>query len=183
LEPSVEQVFDEDVPADVVISWSVPGDPTLTAGALVEPMTPVQLVVSMGPQPRTVPSLVGRTADEVRAELEGLRLVYVEEGQEFSDDVPLGSVIRQSPEPGVEVARDTPVGVVVSLGPDLVTFPDLSAAATFEQAAALLTDSGFVPQLVFGDAQGAVRSYTIDGRQPGPGETFRRGTTVQLEAL
>jgi serine/threonine-protein kinase len=179
---SVEE-FDEVVPAGTVISWSVPGDPTLVAGSLVEPETPVRLVVSAGPVPREVPAVVGRPIGEARTEVEALGLVVTEAPPVFSDDVGLGVVISQSIEPGTEVARGSELVVVVSLGPDLVSFPDLSAATSYEEAADLLRAAGFEAELVFGDAQGAIRSYVIDGNTPETGETFRRGTLVQFEAL
>lgn len=178
----IEQ-FDEVVPEGVVISWSVPGDPTLAAGSLVEPMTPVQLVVSLGPAPRSIPDVVGFPLNDAGVELDSLGLVLTEAGQEFSDDVPPGLIISQSLEPGTEVQRGDVLTVIVSKGPDLVVFPDLGDAPTFEQAAALLREAGFEVELVFGDAQGEVRQYTIDGEEPDVGETFRRGTLVQFEAL
>ena len=64
-----------------------------------------------------------------------------------------------------------------------MVFPDLDAAANFDEAAALLREAGFEAELVFGDAQGEVREYTIDGEVPEVGETFRRGTLVEFEAL
>ncbi len=146
-------------------------------------MTPVELTVSTGPAPRTMPTLVGRPAGEVRTEIDGLDLVYVEAGQEFSDDVALGVVISQSVEPGTEVERGTEVSVVVSLGPDLVSFPDISGAPNFDGAAEILVAAGFEVELVFGDAQGQIQSYTIDGSVPLPGETFRRGTLVRFRAF
>jgi beta-lactam-binding protein with PASTA domain/serine/threonine protein kinase len=178
----VEQ-FDEVVPEGVVISWSVPGDPTLSAGSLVEPETLVQLVVSMGPAPRSIPDVVGFPFSDAGVEMDALGLVLTEAGQEFSDQVPPGLVISQSLEPGTEVARGDGMTVIVSKGPDLVIFPDISAAANFEEAAEILREAGFEAELIFGDAQGEVREYTIDGEVPEVGETFRRGTTVQFEAL
>jgi serine/threonine-protein kinase len=178
----VEQ-FDEDVPEGVVISWSVPGDPTLSAGSLVEPETLVQLVVSMGPAPRSIPDVVGFPFSDAGVEMDALGLVLTEAGQEFSDEVPPGLVISQSLEPGTEVERGDGMTVIVSKGPDLVIFPDLSDAADFAAAAALLREAGFEAELIFGDAQGEVREYAIDGEVPEVGETFRRGTVVQFEAL
>ncbi len=178
----VEQ-FDEVVLDGVVISWSVPGDPTLMAGALVEPTTPVQLVVSLGPAPRQIPDIVGISALEARVKLDSMGLVLTEVSQEFNDDVAAGAIISQSIEPGTEVARGSELTVVVSLGVDLVTFPDISAAPSFEAAAELLRAAGFEPLLTFGDAQGEIREYTIDGAQPEPGQQFRRGTVVAFQAL
>lgn len=183
LDVRTTEQFDEVVPINVVISWSVPGDATLVAGALVEPETPVELVVSLGPAPRTVPDLVDHTVGAARAKLEELGLTLTESSQQFSDDIALGSIIAQSIEPGVEVERGTDVAVVVSRGPDIVPFPDLSAAATYEEAAEILVAAGFEPRLTFGDAQGRPRTVLIDGAEPAVGETFRRGTQVDISAL
>lgn len=173
---------DEEVPEGLVVSWSVPGDPTLAAGAMVEPETVVELVVSIGPAPRTVPSLIGLPVGDARDEMERLQLVFTEQEHVFHDEVPLGSVISQSVEPGTEVPRDTEVSVVVSKGPDLVVFPDLAGVANYEQAAQLLVEAGFTPVLTFGDAQGPIQSFTIDDAAPTVGETYRRGTQVDFVA-
>ena len=101
----------------------------------------------------------------------------------FSDDFPLGAIVSQSIAEGTEVPRGTEVSVVVSRGPDLVVFPDISAAPTFEQAAAILGPAGFQPVLTFGDAQGAIQSVAIDGQPPQVGSTYRRGTVVEFTAL
>lgn len=183
LQVAVVEEFDEVVPAGIVVSWSVPSDPTLTAGATVPPETLVELVVSRGPAPRTVPDVVGIPGAEARTAIEALQLGFAEAPQEFNDDVPLGSVIRQDPAVGTEVERGSTVTVVISRGPDLVVFPDLSGAATYEAAAELLLEAGFEPRLRFGDAQGAIRDVTIDGEEPVVGETYRRGTVVDISAL
>ena len=179
---TVEQ-FDEVVPDNVVISWSVPGDATLGVGALVEPETTVELVVSVGPEPRIVPDVVDHPVGAARTELEALGLTLSESSQAFSDDIALGSIIAQAPEPGTEVDRGTDVAVVVSRGPDIVPFPDLSTARTYEEAAEILVAAGFEPRLTFGDAQGELRTIRIDGEEPTAGQTYRRGTQVDISAL
>lgn len=178
----VEQ-FDEVVPDGVVIGWSVPGDATLGVGSLVEPTTPVELVISTGPAPRSIPNVVGMTVGAARGELEALGLTLTEVAQEFSDDVVLGSVISQGLEPGTEVARGADLTVIASKGPDIVPFPDLSGAATYEDAAAILLDAGFTPRLTFGDTLGEVQTVRVDGEEPVVGETYRRGTQVDIRAL
>jgi len=183
LEVSVTEEFDEEIPPGVVISWSVPGDATLTTGSLVLPETTVELVVSRGPEPRTVPNLVALSGSEARRQVVELGLVYDEERQEFSDEVPAGFVISQAPEPDSELQRGDTVRVVTSRGPDLVTFPDLSGAPTYEEAATMLTEAGFVPILTFGDAQGEIIDISIGGEEPQTGTTYRRGTEVRIRAL
>jgi serine/threonine-protein kinase len=121
LEVETVEQYDEVVPAGTVISWSVPGDPTLTSGAKVEPET-----------------------------------------------LPLGSIVAQNIAEGTEVARGSAVAVAISRGPDLVTYPDISAAASYEEAAVILREAGFEPVLEFGDAQGAVQQVRIDGDDRDP---------------
>ncbi|HUF99392.1 MAG TPA: PASTA domain-containing protein [Ilumatobacter sp.] len=181
--PSVVEQFHEVIEPGVVVSWSVPGQPTLTTGAEVLPETPVELVVSVGPAPRIVPDVVRWQQADAVTELESIQLTMSVASQEFSDDVPPGAIISQTVPAGTEVPRGTDVPVVVSLGVDLVSFPDISAATTFEEAKAILELEGFTVLLTFGDAQGAVRSYNIAGAVPEVGQQFRRGTQVDFEAL
>lgn len=176
--------FHESVPDDSVISWEVPGEPALVAGTPVLPGTTVRIVVSKGPQPRVVPELVGVEVNGGRIVVESQQLKYlVVPEKEFSDEIPAGSIIWQSVEAGTEVPRGTEISVVVSKGPDVVAFPDISAAPTFNDARAILEEAGFVVELTFGDAEGTVQSVTIDGEPPVPGEAYPRGTLVQFEAL
>lgn len=175
--------YDEVVPSGTIIRWSVPGDATLGVGSLVEPATPVELVVSLGPAPREVPDVVGMPVGAARSELEALGLTLTEVGQEFSDDIVLGSIVSQGIAPSTEVERGSDVTVIVSRGPDIVPFPDLSEAATYEDAAAILIEAGFQPRLTFGDTLGELQQVRIDGQAPVVGETYRRGTQVDIRAL
>ena len=85
----------------------------------------------------------------------------------FSDDFPLGAIVSQNMPEGTEVPRGSDVvGRRCRAAPTSSIFPDISAATTFEQAAAILTPAGFQPVLTFGDAQGAIQSVTIDGQPP-----------------
>jgi beta-lactam-binding protein with PASTA domain/serine/threonine protein kinase len=179
---TVEQ-FDEVVQPGTVISWSVPGDATLAAGSLVEPDTVVQLVISKGPAPRVVPNIIGLAVADATTQLAAMQLTLSEGEQVFSDDFPIGAIVSQSVPEGTEVPRGSDVSVVVSRGPDIVVFPDISTATTFEQAAAILGPAGFQPVLTFGDAQGAIQSVAIDGQPPQVGQTYRRGTVVEFTAL
>lgn len=179
---TVEQ-FDEVVPAGTVVSWSVPGDATLTAGAKVEPETTVQLVSSRGPAPRVVPNLTGLTVADAQALVAQQQLSLVEAEQVFSDDMPLGAIVAQNIPEGTEVPRGSQIAVAISRGPDLVVFPDLTGLTTFEQASVALAAAGFQPVLTFGDAQGAIQTIVINGDTPTTGNQYRRGAVVEITAL
>ncbi|MCU0261374.1 MAG: PASTA domain-containing protein [Ilumatobacteraceae bacterium] len=182
LEPVLVEVPDEVVPAGTVVSWVVPDAPGLTAGGQVEPGTVVEVTVSTGPAPRTVPSLVGLTVDEARAAVEPLGLGVAPVGDAFSDTVEAGRVLEQSPLPESLVSRGTTIELVVSKGPDLVPLPDVSGRV-YDEAAQVLTEAGLVPRLLLGASDGTVISVRVDGEPVAAGTPLRRGTQVDLIAV
>ncbi|MEM9748112.1 MAG: PASTA domain-containing protein [Actinomycetota bacterium] len=177
-----ERLFSETVAPGVVISWQVAGDASLTAGAQVLPGETVVLTVSMGPEPRTVPDLAGRTADEALAALNDLQLSPQRLDDVFSDDVEAGRVVSQEPAAGGELARGGTVSFAVSMGPDIIVFPDV-VGLTYDEAVARLTDAGFVLGDVLGSTEGTVQQVTIADEPVEPGTEFRRGQPVDLVAL
>jgi serine/threonine-protein kinase len=52
-----------------------------------------------------------------------------EAGERYDDEVPAGLILRQQPAAGSLVKRGATVEVAVSLGPQVVTVPDLAGAA------------------------------------------------------
>ncbi len=180
--PAQEQP-DEDVPAGSVVSWSVPDDASLTAGGEVLPGTTVQLVVSSGPAPRTVPTLVGTTVEQATAALQAIQLGVTVAEPVFSDDVPAGSVVSANPPDGTGgIARGTAVTITPSKGVDLVPAPTL-IGLTLQQARDALTASGLQLGSVLGNTQAVVTEATVAGELMAPGGSYKRGTTVDLVLL
>lgn len=62
-----------------------------------------------------VPYVIGRIQSEAQSEITGLGLGYHEIG-DYSDSVPAGNVISQSPESGTNLKKGQTVTVVISLG-------------------------------------------------------------------
>ncbi|PIE34115.1 MAG: hypothetical protein CSA55_01355 [Ilumatobacter coccineus] len=183
LDPRRVDEYDEEVAEGIVISWSAPADPTLSVGSMVEPGTIIELTVSLGPEPRTVPDLVGESFNDAERTLKDMKLEIRETGREFSDDYDLDEIITQSVEAGEEVDRGTTIEVVVSKGPDLVVFPDLSSYVSYVDAEPALREAGFVPKLVTGDAESPIFEAKIDGEVAVAGEKYRRGSDVEIVAV
>lgn len=166
---TVTEQFDEDVPAGVVLAAGV------EPGVEVPFGDPVDLVVSAGPEPRTVPdNLVGRALDEVRNLLGALGLPVQVGGESFSDDVPAGAVIASEPTPGAVVDRGTPVRVDVSLGPPVVSIPNVVGLSVVD-AGAQLEAAG----LEVGSTTGSP-TRPVTGTTPAAGEVVRLGSSVTL---
>lgn len=172
-----EPVFNEAIAAGVVISWSVDGSPTLVAGDTVLRGTIISLVVSAGKAPREVPDLTGLTVAAATAQLTALDLVAVRATDEFSPDVAAGAVIRQSPAPGVEIPAGGEVTIVVSKGPELIPFPDLTGL-TGDAIITALTDAGFVVDEVIGDKNLALAYISINGAIVNKGQSVAKGSKV-----
>lgn len=97
------------------------------AGQIVPENTEVSIVVSSGPATFEVPAVVNMTEADARRALENVcdtpPCVRVVVSREFSDTVPEGRVIRQSPEAGAAVEPGATVAIVVSRGPDAEPTP------------------------------------------------------------
>ena len=164
----VTHQFDEKVPAGSVLSLA-PG-----VGTEAPKGSGVPLVVSDGPQPRTIPAgLVGLTQDQATAKLkeQGLKVAVTTAP---SDTVPAGQVLDAKPAPGTQVPRDSTVTLVVSSGLPMVVVPDVSKQSVSDAATALqkvgLTVSG-----TQGNPLG-----TVKGTNPAAGTSVRKGSAVLI---
>lgn len=171
--------FSEDVAAGTVIRWVVAELPTLTAGATVAKGTDVHVVVSAGPQPRTVPPLGGLTLEEATQTLDDLGLQIEVLPEEFSATVEKGLVVRQSPTDGESIERGGTVGVALSKGPELVRLPNL-VGLTVEQAQLTLSNAGLVLGNVLGDATGLIVNVQFNNQPLSAGIEIAKGTAIDV---
>jgi serine/threonine-protein kinase len=174
-----DPVFDEKVPLNTVIKWTVPDAPTLVAGGNVTKGTAVRLVASKGPAPRPAPDLTGKTLADATAALAALQLHITKNFDEFSPTVPAGQVISQDPAPGTLIVRDGSVNVTFSKGPDLVAVPNVTGVDLTAATAAIVA-AGFVVGSSIGDATHLVGEVQVNGVTAAVGEQFPRGTTVVI---
>lgn len=90
---------------------------------LVKRDTAIDLVLSRGPAPVDIPNHTGKSAASAEQALKDLGL-KVTRKEAFSDTVPKGNVIKQSPKSGSGHRGDT-ITLTVSKGPELFNAPDL----------------------------------------------------------
>ena len=166
----VQTRHDEEVDEGLVLTWSSGGQerpPELRKG------TEVDLVVSAGPVPRTVPDLAGKTVDQARAELGKVGL-GAEVTERFATSVPKGQIIGTDPGASATVARGRTITLVVSKGADLVQVPDIVGRA-LEEANRILEEAGLIPGDVTGPSKG--KPFTTE---PEPGAQVPRNTKVDI---
>lgn len=133
---AVTEAFDEKAKAGTVIGQHP------DAGTEFRGNTKVDVVVSKGPRPIAVPSVVGKTSAGAEAVLKGLGLVAaIAPEQVNSAKVPAGSVVSQSPDGGTLTAGGT-VTLTISKGPVMVEAPSfIDQKASVAESA--LRDLGF----------------------------------------
>lgn len=130
----VERRFDEEAPPGTVVD-------VLTTAVEIPGGEAVDLVVSDGPAPRTVPEgLEGLTFEQADSQLAIERLV-AERAEAYDNTIEEGLVISVDPGPGTELARDSAVTLTVSLGPEPITVPDV-AGLDVPTASQRLRDAG-----------------------------------------
>ena len=132
----VEMRPDADFEINVVIEQSP------AAGIEVGAGTPINLVVSTGPEEIELPDLVELSERDAIAQLTELGLKF-SVNDEFSDEQAFGDVIRTDPEAGTTVFSGDTILLVVSNGPEPVEVPDLMDK-TEAEAQTLLDDIGLV---------------------------------------
>ncbi len=169
---AVEEEFNETIAAGLVTR----ADPAV--GRSVKPDTAVKLWVSKGRQPIPVRSYIGKPFQDARNALAALDLETRVTKEEFSNDIPKGSVIDQDPRRGT-IYRNGTINFVVSKGPDLVQIPDVQGKQEAE-AVALLKQAGFEVEVrrEFGGIFGTAHST-----EPGAGQQAGRGSTIVLKVV
>lgn len=163
--------WSHDVPQGTILG----SDPE--AGTSLKPDSIVNLYISEGPKPIKVKDFTGKPAELAEQEL-GDRGLVVERGEpQFSDTVPEGHVISQTPASGTLFRGDT-VTLVVSQGPELVEVPGGLVAAGVESATATLEALGFVVAVENADEYiGLGFVFRVD---PPSGTMAPKGSTITL---
>ena len=169
---TVSNAFSETVPQGQVISTSPP------ANTAVKRATPVSLVISQGRQPIQLTDWTGHPADQAATALTHAKLKVDQTQQAWSDTVPTGSVISQSPATGT-LFEGGLVTLVVSKGPELVPVPNVIGQQE-KAARSILEGLGFKVKVdrAFGGIFGTVRLQSVDG-----GTTAPKGSTITLTVV
>ena len=166
------EAYDDQVPAGQVART----DPAI--GEPVPPDTPVDLVVSKGPEPVELPDITGKKQSVATKRLEEAGL-QVTATKEFSTSVAQGRVVSMSPKAATVVDSGSTVEIVVSKGPPPVEVPnliDMRRKAAVEELQRL----GLKAEIDDGQV---TRLNRVFDQSPSPGEMVPRGTTVILRII
>ncbi|WP_429885708.1 DUF7453 family protein [Geoalkalibacter halelectricus] len=166
--------------SDTVVEGSII-DQQPKAGELVERGSPVDLVISRGPAPITVPDLIGTEQDEAENQIleAGLEVGLI--SNVFSDMVPQGMIVAQQPAAGTSVEEGTPVDLVVSAGsaPLLIQVPALIGLPQTVAELQILEDTLTMGQIT-AEPSDTVPEGIVLSQQPESGTLVEEGTPVDI---
>jgi|GEM_PF-1349304 len=149
------------------------------AGASVAPGTAVNLVVSSGPCPVSVPNVVGQAQSTASSTLVNAGLAVGTVTQQCSNTVAAGRVISQDPAAGASVAPGTAVNLVVSSGPCSVSVPNVVGQAQ-STASSTLVNAGLAVGTVTQQCSNTVAAGRVISQNPAAGASVAPGTAVSL---
>jgi eukaryotic-like serine/threonine-protein kinase len=161
LEMELSEVRDEDVPMGQIVGTEP------SEGSRSAPGATVTVLVSLGPEPRTVPDVVGQLSHEAMAAIGRADLEIGAVTVRFVDDERVGRVLSTIPVAGAEVPRDQPIGVVVGSLAGAAEIPDLAG----------LSERSAVDALGRGDLRASVR------REPVPPGDRRIGRVIRQSPM
>lgn len=115
----VEEVHDESVPQGQIVG-TVPAE-----GARVVEGDQVKVLLSAGPEPRTVPDVVGRPAASAFAAIGRAELQVGDVTRRVVSDAEPGTVLATTPGGGERAPRGYPVAVEIAAEPGSTSVPDL----------------------------------------------------------
>ncbi|WP_027339148.1 Stk1 family PASTA domain-containing Ser/Thr kinase [Halonatronum saccharophilum] len=169
------ETYNQEVEEGHIVSQSPEAD------RLVKQNRTIEVVLSKGARLSSVPELTGKSLREAEIDLSKFDLRLGEIEEEFSDTVPKGEIIWQSPEAGEEVKAGDMVDIGLSQGrePREVIVPGL-AGLRREEALELLRENNLILGQVTERESLTYREGRVIAQSPGEGERSIENSTVQL---
>ncbi|HEY1656547.1 MAG TPA: Stk1 family PASTA domain-containing Ser/Thr kinase [Candidatus Tumulicola sp.] len=158
------------------------------AGAKVPQASRITLIVSDGPQPVTVPNVVGLSVGKAEALAAKVGLSIDTSQKAAINGVPADTIASQNPPAGQATQKGAPIYAVVSTGvqsvpaqpqngPPAVTVPPVAGRA-YQDAVDAVTGAGFRAAVQFQIVAGG--NGTVATQDPAPGSQLPPGSTVTL---
>jgi serine/threonine-protein kinase len=174
----VTESVSDSVPAGRVISQ------TPDAGSVVKEQRLITLLVSKGQESVVIPDFRGMNRRDAELQIKNAGLVLGNEEERYSADVPLDTVISQNPRSPAQVAKNTPVDLVISKGPEpnKVALPDFKGAS-FATISAQLNSMKLKLGKVSEENSDQFPAGTVIGQNPPPATQVAEGTAVDLTVV
>jgi beta-lactam-binding protein with PASTA domain len=148
-------------------------------GSSVAQGSSVNLVISLGPQMVTVPSVEGLTQDAATVALIAANLTVGTVTHQTSNTVAAAKVISQNPASGSSLAEGSPVNLVISSGSQMVSVPNVEGL-TQDAAATAITGAKLTVGTVTQQSSNTVAIGNVISQDPASGSSVTEGSPVNL---
>ena len=148
------------------------------AGAAVEKGTRIEVTVSLGKQIVTVPQVVSATAPDAEGILEAAGFTW-KLSEQWSDQVPAGVVMAQSPVASTQADKGSMVVLTVSKGKEKIAVPNLIGMPETE-AQDTIVNAGLAKTWVNYQDYTSVPPGDVISQDPKAGTLVDKGTTVYI---
>jgi beta-lactam-binding protein with PASTA domain len=166
----VRDVFAEEDEGTVIAQHPTPG-------ARVNKGSVVQINVSQGLKPVSVPTVVNQPYESAASQLQGAGFAVAR--RDVDSDQPRGTVIAQDPAGGTSAARGSTITLSVSKGPTTSTIPDVTSQEE-STAIATLERSGFEVEVQEEDTLDPNADGIVLSQNPAGGTRAKPGTAVTI---
>jgi serine/threonine-protein kinase len=156
---------------------------TLEAGRIIDGNPPsgspvrkdssVDLIISKGPEQIELTNFEGKTSDQAQSELTSAGLI-VNSNYEYSETVPIGTVISQTPSDVSTVGKGEKIELVISKGPSKIFIPNVYSLSK-PAATKILEDLGFIVEFKY-----IANKKTVTNMVPKSGTAVTPGSTVTI---
>ena len=157
---------------------------SLEAGTQTDTGTEIKLLISLGLPGgdssimEIVDDLTGMQFDDASDAMIEKFLYIINAESRYSEEFEAGQIMSQDIEPGKEVPQNSNINVVVSLGPELVTVPDVQYK-TREEAETLLAEAGLTATFVE-EYSSNVQEGNVTRQDVEAGTGLRKGSEITV---
>jgi eukaryotic-like serine/threonine-protein kinase len=163
----VSEKYNYTLEAGLIIDGNPP------SGSPVRKDSSVDLIISKGPEQVELTNFEGKTSDQAQSELTSAGLI-VNSNYEYSETVPIGTVISQTPSDVSTVGKGEKIELVISKGPSKIFIPNVYSLSKLE-ATKILEDLGFKVEFKY-----IANRKTVTDMVPKSGTAVTPGSTVTI---
>ena len=163
----VSEKFSDSVEAGLIID----GNPV--SGSPVRKDSTIELIISKGLEQVALANFQGKTSDQAQSELTAAGLI-VNSKYEYSDTIPIGTVIQQTPSDVGTIGKGEKITLVISKGPSKIFIPNVYSLSKMG-ATKILEDLGFVVKYKY-----IAKKKSVTNMSPKYGTAVAPGSTVTI---
>jgi beta-lactam-binding protein with PASTA domain/tRNA A-37 threonylcarbamoyl transferase component Bud32 len=163
----VSEVFSDALEVGLLID----GNPS--SGSPVRKDSTVDLILSKGLEQVELSNFQGKTSDQAQSELTAAGLI-VSSKYEYSDSIPIGTVISQTPSDVSTVGKGQKIELVISKGPSKIFIPNVYSLSKLA-ATKILEDLGFKVEFKY-----IAKKKSVTNMSPKSGTAVAPGSTVTI---